>query len=138
MDSGKTADYTAIDPLFLQVKYGSLSGVASFRLWIAEIPLIIELLNLFSAGEVRKSLRNSRIPGVDGGNSADCGAVRPQAVSHQVLDRAPLIKVSHKVLAYVEYRAVSGIFQNIDPHPPLHPASVSSTRTKGGYTLAGR
>ncbi len=38
----------------------------------------------------------------------------------------------HKVLTYVEYRAVSGVFQNIDPPPPLHPASVSSPRTKGG------
>ncbi len=47
----------------------------------------------------------------------------------------------HKVLTYVEYRAVSGVFQNIDPSTPspLHPASVSSPRTKGGvYTLAGR
>jgi hypothetical protein len=51
----------------------------------------------------------------------------------------------HKVLTYVEYRAVSGVFQNIDPPPPLHPASVSSPRTKGGggggggwYTLVGR
>jgi hypothetical protein len=26
---------------------------------------------------------------------------------------------------------VSGVFQNIDPHPPLRPASVSSPRTKG-------
>ncbi len=49
------------------------------------------------------------------------------------------------VLTYVESRAVSDIFQNIDPPPPLHPASVSSPRTKGGgeggtggYTLAGR
>ncbi len=33
----------------------------------------------------------------------------------------------HKVLTYVEYRAVSGVFQNIDPpHPFFHPASVSS------------
>ena len=38
----------------------------------------------------------------------------------------------HKVLTYVEYRAVSGVFQNIDPPPPFHPASVSSPRTKGG------
>jgi hypothetical protein len=45
----------------------------------------------------------------------------------------------HKVLTYLEYRAVSDVFQNIDPHPPLQPASVSSPRTKGGgYTLAGR
>ncbi len=38
----------------------------------------------------------------------------------------------HKVLTCVEYRAVSGVFQNSDPPPPLHPASVSSPRTKGG------
>ncbi len=31
-----------------------------------------------------------------------------------------------------KYRSVSGVFQNIDPSPPLHPASVSSQRTKGG------
>jgi hypothetical protein len=37
---------------------------------------------------------------------------------------------SHKVLTYVEYRAVSGVFQNIDPSSPLHPASVSSHLTK--------
>ncbi len=36
----------------------------------------------------------------------------------------------HKVITYVEYRAVSGVFQNIDPPPPLHPASVSSPRTR--------
>jgi hypothetical protein len=33
---------------------------------------------------------------------------------------------------YVEKRAVSGIFQYIDPPPPLQPASVSSPCTKGG------
>jgi hypothetical protein len=38
----------------------------------------------------------------------------------------------HKVLTYIEYRAVSGVFQTIDPHPPLPLASVSSPRTKGG------
>ncbi len=43
----------------------------------------------------------------------------------------------HKVLTYVEYRALSAVFQNIDPPPPLHPGGVSSPRTKGGgYTLA--
>jgi hypothetical protein len=42
----------------------------------------------------------------------------------------------HKVLTYTEYRAVSGVFKTIDPPPPLHPASVSSLRTKsGGGTL---
>jgi hypothetical protein len=42
-----------------------------------------------------------------------------------------LFAVQHKVLTYVVYRAVSGVFQSIDPHPPLHPASVSFPRTKG-------
>jgi hypothetical protein len=33
---------------------------------------------------------------------------------------------------------MSLVFQNIDPHPPLRPASVSSPVNKGGgYTLAG-
>ncbi len=31
-----------------------------------------------------------------------------------------------KALTYVEYRAVSGVFQNIDHPPPFRPASVSS------------
>ncbi len=30
-----------------------------------------------------------------------------------------------------EYREVSGVFQNIDPHPPLPLESVSSPHTKG-------
>jgi hypothetical protein len=38
----------------------------------------------------------------------------------------------HKVLRYVEYRTVHGVFHILTPHPPLHPASVSSPRTKGG------
>jgi hypothetical protein len=29
-------------------------------------------------------------------------------------------------------QCMSGVFQTIDPPPPLHPASVSSLRTKGG------
>jgi hypothetical protein len=43
-----------------------------------------------------------------------------------------MIHLRHKVLTYVEYRAVSDVFQNIGPHPPLQPTSVSSPRTKGG------
>ncbi len=42
------------------------------------------------------------------------------------------VRYTYKVLAYVEYRAVSRVFQNIDPLPPSLPASVSSPRTKGG------
>jgi hypothetical protein len=37
-----------------------------------------------------------------------------------------------KNLHIIGYRAVSGVFQTLDPPPPLHPASVSSPRTKGG------
>ncbi len=45
-----------------------------------------------------------------------------------------LIDWTHKELTYLEYRAESDVFQNIDPHPPLLLASVSSPRTKGGGT----
>ncbi len=44
--------------------------------------------------------------------------------------RGFLKSLCHKVLTYVEYSAVSGVFQNIDP--PLNPASVSSPCSKGG------
>jgi hypothetical protein len=40
----------------------------------------------------------------------------------------------NKVLSYIEYRAVSGVFRTIDPPPPLLLASVSSPCTKGGGT----
>jgi hypothetical protein len=40
--------------------------------------------------------------------------------------------MNHKILTYVEYRAVSGVFQFIDPPPTLHPASVSSPAPKAG------
>ncbi len=41
------------------------------------------------------------------------------------------VSINYKVLTYVECREVSGVFQNIDPPPLFHPASVSSPRTKG-------
>jgi hypothetical protein len=41
----------------------------------------------------------------------------------------------HKVLTYIEYRAVSGVFRTNDPPPPLHPASVSSPRKGGGLYI---
>jgi hypothetical protein len=43
-----------------------------------------------------------------------------------------IVGYTHKVLTNVEYRAVSDVFQNIDPPPPLPLASVSFPRTKGG------
>jgi hypothetical protein len=48
--------------------------------------------------------------------------------------------INHKIHTYVEYRTVSGVFQNIDPHP-LSTLRVCPPppRTKGGgYKLAGR
>jgi hypothetical protein len=47
------------------------------------------------------------------------GALRatPSIAASLLLIRPPKIYKIHKVLTYVEYRAVSGIFQNIDPHP---------------------
>ncbi len=39
-----------------------------------------------------------------------------------------IITNPHKVLTYIEYRAVSGVFRTIDPPPPIHPASVSFPR----------
>ncbi len=56
------------------------------------------------------------------------------------------VDLKHKVLTYVEYRAVSGFFQNIDLLPPLHPASGSSppqqrrggTHSPGGEGVGGQ
>ena len=39
----------------------------------------------------------------------------------------------HKVLTYVEYRAVSGVFQNIDPPPPFPPELVVLVDFKAIY-----
>ncbi len=44
----------------------------------------------------------------------------------------------HKVLTYVEYRAVSDVFQNIDPPPPSPPNECVLPPHQRGYTLAGR
>ncbi len=43
-----------------------------------------------------------------------------------------LQEFTHKLLTHVEYRAVSGIFQNIDPPPPSPPSECVLPRTKGG------
>ncbi len=47
------------------------------------------------------------------------------------LCRSELNASHHKVLTYVEYRAVSGVFQNIDPPPPSPPSEYVLPRTKG-------
>ncbi len=43
---------------------------------------------------------------------------------HDFFSMEYLIRSRHKVLTYIEYRAVSGVFRNIDPPPPHRPASV--------------
>ena len=56
-----------------------------------------------------------------------------------------VILSAHKVLTYVEYRAVSGVFQNIDPPPPLPLTSEScpphqrrgGTHPPGGEGVGG-
>jgi hypothetical protein len=62
------------------------------------------------------------------------GAARPppSIAASLLLIRPPNIYKIYKVLTYEEYRAVSGVFQNIDPPTPLHPANMSLPRTKGG------
>ncbi len=61
----------------------------------------------------------------------------------QLIIPVKIVDPAHKVVTYVEYTAVSASSKILTPHPPLHPASVSSSRTKGGgggggYTVAGR
>jgi hypothetical protein len=64
------------------------------------------------------------------------------------LSPEPAIKVQHlvhKVLTYVEYTAVSGDFQNIDPHPsppservlPQHQRQ-GGTHSPGGEGMGGQ
>ncbi len=56
---------------------------------------------------------------------------------HLVVHVGAALSRDHKVFTYVECRAVSGVFQNIDLPPPLHPASVSSPQSTyftGGET----
>ncbi len=45
-----------------------------------------------------------------------------------------------KVLTYIEYRAVSGVFRTIDPPPPPPPTQrvCPPPARGGGYTLGGR
>jgi hypothetical protein len=56
----------------------------------------------------------------------DEGAIMPYLCSKIVREH-----LWHKVLTYIEYRAVSGVFRTIEPHP-LSTQRVSSPRTKGG------
>jgi hypothetical protein len=54
-----------------------------------------------------------------------------------------MIRAYHNVLTYVVYRAVSGVFQNIDPLPHSPPSECVLPPQQrggggGGYTLAGR
>jgi hypothetical protein len=64
-------------------------------------------------------------------DSAFHSNTNPDPASKNNTDPDPHPGLHHKVLTYVEFRAVSGVFQNIDPPPPLQPASESSPRIKG-------
>jgi hypothetical protein len=48
-----------------------------------------------------------------------------------------LMGMNHKELTYVEYRAVPGVFQNIDPPPPSPPSDVSSPSTPRAHSPGG-
>ncbi len=50
-----------------------------------------------------------------------------------------LMGMNHKVLTYVEYRAVSGVFQNIDPPPPspLSECDLLPHQRRGVHTRRG-
>ncbi len=58
----------------------------------------------------------------------------PSIAASLLLIGPPKIYKIYKVLTCEEYIAVSGVFQNIDPPPPFHPASVSSPAPKAGGT----
>ncbi len=65
----------------------------------------------------------------------------PSIAASLLLIQPPKIYKIHKVLTYEEYRAVSGVFQNIHPPPPPTPLSTQRvcpppTPKAGGYTLA--
>jgi hypothetical protein len=51
----------------------------------------------------------------------DCKVEGPITCSTEYQSECETIQhehqVGHKVLTYIEYRAVSGVFRNIDPHP---------------------
>jgi hypothetical protein len=55
-----------------------------------------------------------------------------------LLNKLNCVGYTHKVLTYIEYGAVSDVFRIIDHSPPLHLASVSSLRTKGGWVHTRR
>jgi hypothetical protein len=47
-----------------------------------------------------------------------------------------LLCLSHKVLTYIEYSAVSGVFRTIDPHPlsPQRVCPPPAPKAGGGHT----
>jgi hypothetical protein len=67
---------------------------------------------------------------------------QPRAPPLQVMDGEfrSLDRPLHKVLTYVEYKAVSGVSQNIDPPPPSPPREcvLPPHQSRGEDTLAGR
>ncbi len=51
---------------------------------------------------------------------------RPPTCESPTLQRLSM-RVSHKVLTYIEYSAVSGVFRTIDPPPPSPPSDCVLT-----------
>jgi hypothetical protein len=60
-----------------------------------------------------------------------CFAQHPPPTIPHLLLLATCVPQYHKVLTYVEYRAVSGVFQNIDLPPSSPPSECVFPRTKG-------
>ncbi len=64
-----------------------------------------------------------------------CFAQHPPPTIPHLLLLATCVPQYHKVFTYVEYRAVSGVFQNIDPSPPSEcvlPPHQRRTHSPGG------
>jgi hypothetical protein len=45
--------------------------------------------------------------------------------------------MNHKVLTYIDYRAVSGVFRTIGPPPSLHPARAPAPKAGGTHSPGG-
>ncbi len=60
--------------------------------------------------------------------------IRPSSAFIRRLEKSSAFSAYHKVLTYVEYRAVSGVFQNIDPPSPSPPGECVLPHNKGGDT----
>ncbi len=60
-------------------------------------------------------------------------------ISKFTLCKLPIHTVQHKVLTYIEYRAVSGVFRTFDPPPPSPPSEcvLPPLQRRGGLHSPG-